>query len=231
MNKKDLDIIKTSTLFSGLTENELQEALHALHARKKSYKKEELLLMAGDLTDDFGMVLSGSVTIESNDIWGGRTILNLAAAGDFYAEAFSIMPDEPLYVDVRANEPTTVVLFDMSRLQALKDLTPSWLTKLLSNLLTISIQKNMILSMRSFHTSPKSARGRVMAYLNSIAMKTHRTEFDIPFDRQHMADYLNLDRTALSKELSRMRDDGLITYRKNHFRIIRSALRYLHLPC
>jgi len=231
MNKKDLDIIKTSTLFSSLTENELQEALHALHARKKSYKKEELLLMAGDLTDDFGMVLSGSVTIESNDIWGGRTILNLAAAGDFYAEAFSIMPDEPLYVDVRANEPTTVVLFDMSRLQALKDLTPSWLTKLLSNLLTISIQKNMILSMRSFHTSPKSARGRVMAYLNSIAMKTHRTEFDIPFDRQHMADYLNLDRTALSKELSRMRDDGLITYRKNHFRIIRSALRYLHLPC
>jgi len=224
MNKKDLDIIKTSTLFSSLTENELQEALHALHARKKSYKKEELLLMAGDLTDDFGMVLSGSVTIESNDIWGGRTILNLAAAGDFYAEAFSIMPDEPLYVDVRANEPTTVVLFDMSRLQALKDLTPSWLTKLLSNLLTISIQKNMILSMRSFHTSPKSARGRVMAYLNSIAMKTHRTEFDIPFDRQHMADYLNLDRTALSKELSRMRDDGLITYRKNHFRIIQSAL-------
>jgi CRP-like cAMP-binding protein len=63
-----------------------------------------------------------------------------------------------------------------------------------------------------------------MAYLNSIAMKTHRMEFDIPFDRQHMADYLNLDRTALSKELSRMRDDGLITYRKNHFRIIRSAL-------
>lgn len=224
MNKKDLDIIKTSTLFSGLTENELQEALHALHARKKSYKKEELLLMAGDLTDDFGMVLSGSVTIESNDIWGGRTILNHAAAGDYYAEAFSIMPDEPLYVDVLANEPTTVALFDMSRLQALKDSTPSWLTKLLSNLLTISIQKNMILSMRSFLTSPKSARGRVMAYLNSIAMKTHRTEFDIPFDRQHMADYLNLDRTALSKELSRMRDDGLITYRKNHFRIIRSAL-------
>lgn len=224
MNRKDLDIIKTSTLFSGLTENELQEALHALNARKKSYKKEELLLMAGVLTDDFGMVLSGSVTIESNDIWGSRTILNHAAAGDFYAEAFSIMPDEPLYVDVRANEPTTVALFDMSRLQALKDSTPSWLTKLLSNLLTISIQKNMILSKRSFHTSPKSARGRVMAYLNSIAMKTHRTEFDIPFDRQHMADYLNLDRTALSKELSRMRDDGLITYRKNHFRIIRSAL-------
>ena len=224
MNKKDLDIIKTSILFSGLTEDELQEALHALHARKKSYEKDELLLMAGVLTDDFGMVLSGSVTIESKDIWGSRTILNHAAAGDFYAEAFSIIPDEPLYVDVRANEPTTVALFDMSRLQSLKDSTPSWLTKLLSNLLTISIHKNMILSKRSFHTSPKSARGRVMAYLNSIAMKTHRMEFDIPFDRQHMADYLNLDRTALSKELSRMRDDGLITYRKNHFRIIRSAL-------
>ena len=85
----------------------------------------------------------------------------------------------------------------------------------------ISIHKNMILSQRSFHTSPKSARGRVCAYLNSIAMKTRRTEFDIPFDRQHMADYLNLDRTALSKELCRMRDDGLITFRKSHFKILK----------
>lgn len=220
MDKRDFDIIKKSTLFAGLTEEELREALNALRTRKKTCKKDELLLMAGDLTDDFGMVLSGSVTIESNDVWGNRTIINHVAAGDYYAEAFSILSDEPAYVDVRANETTIIALFDMSRLQRLKNESPSWLAKLLNNLLNISIQKNMLLSKRSFHTSPKSARGRIMAYLNSIAMKTHRTEFDIPFDRQHMADYLNLDRTALSKELGRMRDDGLITFRKNHFKIL-----------
>ena len=219
MDKKEFDTIKESSLFSGLTEKELQEALQAVHTKTKTYKKDELLLMAGDLTDYLGMVLSGSVIIESNDVWGNRTIINHVAAGDYYAEAFAIMPREPSYVDVRANELTTVALFDMSKLRELKDEAPAWLTKLLNNLLTISIQKNMLLSKRGFHTSPKSARGRVMAYLNSIAMKTHQTEFDIPFDRQHMADYLNLDRTALSKELGRMRDDGLITFHKNHFKL------------
>ena len=220
MDNKDFDIIKKSALFTDITEEELREALTALHTRKKTYEKDELLLMAGDLTNHLGMVLSGSATIESNDVWGNRTIINHVAAGDYYAEAFAIMDGEPSYVDVRANETTAAILFDMSRLQELKKASPSWLVKLLNNLLLISIQKSMMLSTRSFHTSPKSARGRVMAYLNSMAMKTHRTEFDIPFDRQHMADYLNLDRTALSKELGRMRDDGLITFRKNHFKIL-----------
>ena len=220
MDKNDLNIIKKSTLFTGLSEEELQEALSALRVRKKEYDKDELLLMAGDLTDDFGMVLSGSVLIESNDVWGNRTIINHTGAGDYYAEAFSLLPKEPLYVDVRAGESTTVALFDMSKLKNLQTDPPAWTIRVLHNLLSISIHKNMVLTKRSFHTSPKSARGRVMAYLNSVALKMHRTEFDIPFDRQHMADYLNLDRTALSKELSRMRDDGLISYHKNHFRIL-----------
>ncbi len=220
MKYNDLNIIKRSALFTDLTEEELQDALRALHIRQKQYQKDELLLMAGDVTNDLGLILSGSATIESNDVWGNRTIIGLIAAGEYYAEVFAIMPEEPSYVDVRTNEQTTVALFDMSRLQGLKNTAPSWLIKLLGNLVFISIHKNMILSQRSFHTSPKSARGRVCAYLNSIAMKTHRTEFDIPFDRQHMADYLNLDRTALSKELCRMREDGLITFRKNHFKIL-----------
>lgn len=77
-----------------------------------------------------------------------------------------------------------------------------------------------MLSGRSFHTSPKSARGRIMAYLDSLALQKGCREFDIPFDRQQMADYLNLERTALSKELGRMKKDGLILYAKNHFTIL-----------
>ena len=210
MNNNDLNIIGKSTLFTGLSEDELQEALDALHARKKTYYKDEFPLMAGDLTNDFGMVLSGSVLIESNDIWGNHTIINYIGVGDYYAEVFSFLPNEPLYVDVRAGEPTTVALFDMSRLKDLQNDPPPWGIRILHNLLNISIQKNIVLSKRSSHTSPKSARGRIMAYLNSVALKMKRTEFDIPFDRQHMADYLNLDRTDLSNELSRMRDDGIV---------------------
>jgi CRP-like cAMP-binding protein len=81
----------------------------------------------------------------------------------------------------------------------------------------ISLQKNLHLSERSFHTSPKTIRERVMAYLNSVALRTGCNEFDIPFDRQQFADYLNLERTALSKELSKMQHDGIIQTWKNHF--------------
>ena len=103
MKYNDLNIIKRSALFTDLTEEELQDALRALHIRQKQYQKDELLLMAGDVTNDLGLILSGSATIESNDVWGNRTIIGLIAAGEYYAEVFAIMPEEPSYVDVRAN--------------------------------------------------------------------------------------------------------------------------------
>ena len=89
--------------------------------------------------------------------------------------------------------------------------------KLTANLLSISANKNLALTGRSFHTAPKSARARIMAYLNTVSLQKRSREFDIPFDRQQLADYLNLERSAMSKELGRMRDEGLIRTRKNHF--------------
>ena len=89
-----------------------------------------------------------------------------------------------------------------------------------SSILTISLHKNLALSGRSFHTAPKSARGRILAYLSSVSLKKHSREFDIPFDRQQLADYLNLERTNMSKELSKMRKEGLIDFKKSHFRLI-----------
>lgn len=95
----------------------------------------------------------------------------------------------------------------------------AWQNKLLRNLLFISAHKNLTLSGRSFHTAPKSARGRILAYLNTVSLQRHAEEFDIPFDRQQLADYLNLERTNMSKELTRMKNDGLIECKKNHFRL------------
>ena len=95
-----------------------------------------------------------------------------------------------------------------------------WSNKLVRNLLMISANKNLMLSRRSFHISPKTARGRIMAYLNSVSLKKRSRTFDIPFDRQQMADYLNLERTALSKELGRMKQEQIIDFQKNHFKIL-----------
>lgn len=91
--------------------------------------------------------------------------------------------------------------------------------KLITNLLTISAQKNLNLSGRSFHTAPKTIRGRVMSYLNAMILQTGKTEFDIPFDRQQLADYLNTERSALSKELGKMQKEGILSTKKQHFKV------------
>ncbi|MBQ4468220.1 MAG: Crp/Fnr family transcriptional regulator [Firmicutes bacterium] len=212
--------IKNTALFRGMSEDEVQSALKVLQAVERQYIKDDIVLHAGDTTDRMGLVLSGSVTIESNDAWGNRTILSHVGRGQFFAETYALFKDEPLLVDVRANEKSAVLFLRSGNIQALMDQSAPWANKYMTNILMISARKNLMLSGRSFHTAPKTIRGRVLSYLNSVSLQKHSNEFDIPFDRQQLADYLNLERSALSKELGKMQRDGLIKTKKNHFVIL-----------
>ena len=216
----DSDKLKENIIFNGMSPDEIDQALSELCAIEKAYEKNSLILRAGEITDSLGLVLYGSVTIESNDMWGNRTILSNVGKGGFFAETYALLENEPLLVDVRANENCQILFFKVGSLKKLKSNMNLWSFKLISNILMISANKNLHLSGRSFHTSPKTIRGRVMAYLNSISLKKGSNEFDIPFDRQQLADYLNLERSALSKELGKMKKDGLIEVRKNHFKLL-----------
>lgn len=215
----DIKTLKENALFNGMTEGETDSCLSELRAVQRSYKKDSLILHAGDRTRRMGLVLSGSVTVESNDIWGSCTILSHIGKGQFFAETYALLPDEVMLVDVRANEDCRILFLDIS---GLSHYAAEWSSKLTRNLLMISAHKNLALSGRSFHTSPKSARGRILSYLNTVALQKGSNEFDIPFDRQQLANYLNLERTNMSKELGRMKKDGLIECRKNHFRLIKT---------
>lgn len=213
----DINIIADTALFRGMTESELSAALESLNAAEKKYRKGSIILHAGSLTDLMGIVLEGGVTIESNDVWGDRTILSHVGAGGFFAETYAILSDEPMLVNVVADSDCRIVFLKAGNVRHGFHERTGWESKFIFNLLTISAHKNLALSGRSFHTAPKTIRGRVSSYLSSVSLRTGKTEFDIPFDRQQMADYLNLERTALSKELRKMKDDGLIDFRKNHF--------------
>ena len=191
VRKMKAELIRKSILFAGMSEEERLAAYVSMDVKERGYSKGEAIFCVGIKTHRMGMVLSGSVTIESNDMWGNRTILSHVGAGQFFAETYAW--------------------------------AEAWHIKLLTNLLTVAARKNLILSGRSFHTAPKTIRGRVLAYLNSVSLQKKNTEFDIPFDRQQLADYLNLERTALSKELGKMQREGLIECRKNHFRLIETG--------
>ncbi len=214
-----VDVLQGTVLFRGMAETEIREALDSLGAFQRSYSKGEAVLHAGSTTRRIGLVLSGSVTVESNDMWGNRTVLDVIGRGEFFAETYAFLRNEPLLVDVAANEDSRVLFLEIGSLAESAAARP-WQVKLLGNLLTITAHKNLALSGRAFHTAPKTARGRILAYLNSVSVKKHAKEFDIPFDRQQMADYLSLERTALSKELGRMRREGIIAFRKNRFTIL-----------
>ena len=214
--------LKKTMLFRGMSPGEIEQALSVMQAQEKKFQKGETIMQSGNTTHRMGMVLEGSVTIESNDIWGNRTILSHVGKKQFFAETYALLKNEPLLVDVTANEDCGILFLRVDKMEQLNHHAEPWALKYLANLLTISAHKNLSLSGRSFHTAPKSARGRIMAYLNSVSLQKHSREFDIPFDRQQLADYLNLERTALSKELGKMKKDGIISVRKNHFVIIKA---------
>lgn len=214
----DMISIQKAVIFFGMDETEVYEALLFLHAEEKPFRKNQLIFHAGKKTSSMGLVLEGSVTIESNDLWGNRTILSHVASGQFFAETYALLKTEPMLVDVRANEKSRILFLNIGNLN--NTFVSPWQTKLIRNLLMISAQKNLVLSGRSFHTASKSIRGRVMSYLNTVSLQKKSTSFNIPFDRQQLADYLNVERSALSKELGRMQRDGIIATRKSHFEII-----------
>ncbi|MBQ9227454.1 MAG: Crp/Fnr family transcriptional regulator [Eubacterium sp.] len=207
--------LKESPVFRTMQEEEIAQALSVFRSEEKHYQKGETVLLAGNITKAFGIVLEGSVTIENNDFWGNRTILSIAEIGDFFAEVYAILGNEPMLVDVRANEDCRILFLNVG--DKPKGEPSDWHIKFLQNLLLISARKNLMLSGRAFHISPKTIRERVEAYLNSVSLKKQSKEFDIPFDRQQLADYLNVERTALSKELGKMKRDGIIDFRRRHF--------------
>lgn len=211
------DSLKDSILFRNMTEAETGLCLKELQAEQRNFSKGSIIFHAGDRTDRMGLVLSGAVTIENNDMWGGCSLLGHVGEGEFFAETYALL-GEVMPVDARAAKDSRILLLKVKGLPG-PEPGPSWKQKLTGNLLVISACKNLALSGRSFHISRRSVRERLLSYLNAMALQNHSREFDIPFDRQQLADYLNLERTNMSKELGRMKREGLIEFRKNHFRL------------
>ena len=211
--------ITDTMLFRGMSEKEIEACFAALNAKEKTYRKGAGILHAGSTTETMGLVLSGSVTIESNDVWGNRTILSNVGPGQVFAETYALMENQPLLVDVTANEDNRILMLQVGNLRKLSHL-PAWAVKFHGNLLTITAHKNLVLSERCFHVSPRTIRERLLSYLNAVALQTGSKQFEIPFDRQQLADYLNVDRSALSKELGAMKREGLINTRKSQFTLL-----------
>ena len=210
--------ISKTALFRGCSDEDISKMAKHLDFRTVKYGKGDMILSAGDIVTDIGLVLSGSVWIEHTDLWGNKSILGIAPAGGVFAESYACIPNEPMMVDAVANEDCEILFISVPRLFMPCPVCGSQ-NRLIQNLVMISARKNLQLSKRSLHTSPKTIRGRLFSYFSQQVSAQGSSKIVIPFDRQQLADYLNVDRSALSKELGKMRNDGLIEYNKNTFKI------------
>lgn len=211
----DYEFLAGTPLFCDMSASGVAAALEKLRHRTAAYDKGGYILRAGDVTDELGILLSGRVMIESDDVWGNRSILDHIEAGQIFAEAYALS-GEPLMISAVAAEPSEVLFLSVRSLIGCND---GSVGQLINNLLKISANKNLALSRRIFHTSPKTIRGRLMSYFSEQLHRSGSGSFTIPFNRQQLADYLGVDRSALSAELSKLRREGIIDYHRSSFTV------------
>ena len=213
----DYYFLSKTILFRGTSPEEIEAMLGCLNAETRWFQRGSAIYHAGDVITSIGLVLSGSVSIENDDVWGNKSILDKVGPGQVFAETYACVPGEPLMISVMAAETTEVLFLDVSRILHICSTACGFHSKLIRNLLAISSQKNLNLSRRIFPTSSKSIRGRLLSYLSFQATQHGSRDFEIPFNRQQLADYLSVDRSAMSNELSKMQRDGLLRVERNHF--------------
>lgn len=215
--KKYFSILETSPLFLGIRGEELGEMLNCLNARSAAYPKQEILLLQGQPAAEMGMVLSGSIQIIKEDFGGNRTILAELGPGELFAESFACARVRRLPVTAAASSDSEVLWMDYRRVVSTCPSACPYHTKLIENMLAILASKNLLLNQKIEHLSKHTTREKLLSYLSDQAARRGETEFDIPFNRQELADYLCVDRSALSAELSRMQREGLLHYHRSHF--------------
>ncbi len=222
MDAQQLKILQSCPLFTDISREELYAVLNCLQARVIHVSRGQLIFQEGQQAAEIGIVLSGWVQIIREDYFGNRSIIGRAEPSQLFGEAFACAGTEML-VGVIAATDGEIMLADCRKVLTLCKNSCTFHNKIIFNLLQIVAQKNLLLSQKLEILSCRSTREKLMRYLLQEAKSAGNDEFCIPYDRQGLADFLGVERSALSAEISKMRSDGLIECKKNWFRLIPSS--------
>ena len=218
--KNCLDVLKTVKLFDGIEDSDLPPLLSCLCAKSIHYEKGQTVFFSGESIERFGIVLSGQVQVVQDDYYGNRSILGKIDIGNLFGESFACAEIKAIPVSVITTTESEILFIDCHRLAVPCAKACGFHGRLIQNMLRIVSQKNISLTQKIEFTSKRTTREKLMAYLSAEAKKTGSSSFNIPFNRQELADYLSVERSAMSAELSKLRDDGVLSYHKNQFKLL-----------
>ena len=214
-------VLQSCQLFTGIPGSGLKSMLDCLAARQKHFAKDSFIIMAGGKMDWIGIVLSGAIHILREDYWGKRKIIARIESGASFGEAFAYAEVKELPVSIIAAEESEVLFLDCRRILKQCSSVCTFHASLIKNLALLLAEKNIAFIQKLEHITQTTTREKLLSYLSGQAQLERKSSFDIPFSREELADYLSVERSAMSAELSKMRDDGLILYRKNHFELLK----------
>ncbi len=213
----DFSFLAGTDLFRGVSAEELERIRPCLGIYEKHYTRGSVIYRAGDVVSDVGLVEMGSVNIEINSYWGTSSIFGHMERGEIFAEAYAAVPGRELVCDVVACEDCTVLFLPMQRAITLCQKNCRAHSCIVRNLIQLSALKNLSLTNRMMHITPRTIRERLLSYLSEQMIAHGDRSFTIPFTRQQLSEYLGVDRSALSHELGKMQKEGLLTCYKNKF--------------
>lgn len=215
--EKYLPILSNCSFFGGMSPEEIQAILGCVGAYTENADKGKYIFRAGDSTEVMGMVLTGSLFIIQEDVWGHRNIMAKCQPGEFFGEIYAASPGSILNISVIAEADTTVLMMNVKRLLSSCSSACDYHQRLIRNLVGVLANKVMTFNEKITHISKRSTREKLLSFLSSEAQRAGSLSFDIPFNRQELADYLCVERAAMTVELSRLQKEGILKTNRNHF--------------
>lgn len=218
--KNYFEILQKVSLFKGIEEQDLLSLLSCLSPRQKRYKKNAVVFRSGDTVSEIGIVLTGSILIAREDEDGRRNIVNKLVQGDLFAETFVCARIKEMPITAFAEVESEVQFIDYHRIVTGCSISCPFHYALIRNMLSVLAEKNIILNQKLEYLSKRTIREKLIAYLYDSAKYAGKRQFQIPFNRQELADYLYVDRSAMSKELGKMKKEGIIEFYKDRFELL-----------
>lgn len=218
---ENIDFLMKLPIFYNLKTEEIINILNFFNYSKENFEKNNFIFEIGKPISKIGIILSGEINIIKEDFWGNRNILNKFKSGEIFGEVFALAKVSPNNILVETSQNSKILFLDLTNFSIDNENNSNEILKFLSNIFKISLKKNILFTEKLEHITKKTIREKIISYLSTEALKNRSNSFFIKFDRQELADYLFVERSALSRELSSMKKDGLIEYNKNHFTLIK----------